>query len=256
MRVPPTSAALAILLGCGAPSPTPASPTPVASVAAPAKSADATPPDAAPRDAKPPEVKSPDAKPPDAKPAEVETPPEVKPPEPDPAEPEAPALDIEYVPTPRNVVAKMLEVAAITKDDVVYDLGCGDGRLVIAAAKTYGARAVGFDLDPERVAEARANVEKAKVGHLVTILQKNIFDVDLTPATVVTLYLLPELNVRLVPQLEKLAPKARIISHDFDMTGYDPDDIWMIVAEHHRPPPKRRKHYVYLWTTPLVKLEP
>ena len=230
MRVPPTSAALAILLGCGAPSPTPASPTPVASVAAPAKSADATPPDAAPRDAKPPE--------------------------PDPAEPEAPALDIEYVPTPRNVVAKMLEVAAITKDDVVYDIGCGDGRLVIAAAKTYGARAVGFDLDPERVAEARANVEKAKVGHLVTILQKNIFDVDLTPATVVTLYLLPELNVRLVPQLEKLAPKARIISHDFDMTGYDPDDIWMIVAEHHRPPPKRRKHYVYLWTTQLVKLEP
>lgn len=221
MRVATFPCVLAILLGCGG-----SSPAPVVS--------DATP-------AKPPEAKAPEAKAPEAA---------------APDEPEAPSLDIEYVPTPENVVAKMLEVAAITKDDVVYDLGCGDGRLVIAAAKTYGARAFGFDLDPERIAEARANVEKAGVGHLVTIEQKNIFDVDLSPATVVTLYLLPELNVRLVPQLEKLAPKSRIVSHDFDMAGYDPDDIWMIVAKHHRPPPKRRKHYVYLWTTPLVALEP
>ncbi|MBC8072265.1 MAG: class I SAM-dependent methyltransferase, partial [Deltaproteobacteria bacterium] len=171
------------------------------------------------------------------------------------AEPERPALDIEYVPTPMKVVDKMLEVAAITKDDVVYDLGCGDGRLLVAAAEKYGARGRGFDLDPDRIAEARANVEKAKVGHLVTIEQKNIFDVDLTPATVVTLYLLPELNVRLVPQLEKLAPKSRIVSHDFDIEGYDPDDIWKVIAKHHRPPARNRAHYVYLWTAPLVKPE-
>jgi SAM-dependent methyltransferase len=231
MRAASTAAVLAFLLGCGASSPTP----PVA-VWTPAKAPEA----------KAPEAKAPEAKAPEAKAPEASA----------PTPSEAPALDIEYVPTPANVVDKMLEVAAITKDDVVYDLGCGDGRLVIAAAKTYGARGVGFDLDPERIAEARANVEKAEVGHLVTIERKNIFDVDLTPATVVTLYLLPELNVRLIPALEQLAPRSRIVSHDFDMKGFDPDDIWMIVAKHHRPPPKRRKHYVYLWTTPLERLAP
>lgn len=178
---------------------------------------------------------------------------------PEPAEPvavvpdERPALDIEYVPTPHNVVAKMLAVAKVKKTDVVYDLGCGDGRLVIAAAKKYGARGVGFDLDPERIAEAKANVEKAGVGDLVTIEQKNIFDVDLTPASVVTLYLLPEINVRLIPQLEKLAPGSRIISHDFDMKGVEYEQTWTIVADHHRPPPKKRDHYIYKWTAPLKK---
>ncbi len=171
------------------------------------------------------------------------------------AAPERPALDIEYVPTPMKVVDKMLEVAAITKDDVVYDLGCGDGRLLVGAAQKYGARGFGFDLDPDRIAEARANVAKAKVGHLVTIEQKNLFDVDLAPATVVMLYLGAELNSRLVPQLEQLAPKSRIVSHDFYIKGYDPDDIWMLKAEHHRPPHADRKHYVYLWTAPLLRGE-
>jgi SAM-dependent methyltransferase len=166
---------------------------------------------------------------------------------------ERPALDIEYVPTPDNVVVKMLEVAKVKKTDVVYDLGCGDGRLVIAAAKKYGARGVGFDLDPERIAEAKANVEKAGVGDLVTIEQKNIFDVDLSPASVVTLYLLPEINVRLIPQLEKLAPGSRIISHDFDMEGVEYERAWSLIAKHHRPPPETREHYVYKWTTPLKK---
>jgi len=172
-------------------------------------------------------------------------------PEPPPAEDEAPALDIEFVPTPHNVVKKMLAVAKVKKTDVVYDLGCGDGRLVIAAAKTYGARGIGFDLDPVRVEEARANVKAAGVEHLVTIEHKNIFDVDLAPASVVTLYLLPELNVRLIPQLQQLAPGSRIISHDFDMQGVDYEDAWSIVADHHRPPPKKREHYVYKWTAPL-----
>jgi SAM-dependent methyltransferase len=162
-----------------------------------------------------------------------------------------PALDIEYVPTPHNVVTKMLAVAKVKKTDVVYDLGCGDGRLLVAAAKKYGAKGYGFDLDPVRVEEARANVKKAGVEHLVTIEQKNIFDVDLSPATVVTLYLLPELNVRLIPQLQQLAPGARIVSHDFDMQGVDYEQAWTVIADHHRPPPKKREHYIYKWTAPL-----
>lgn len=164
--------------------------------------------------------------------------------------------DIEYVPTPPNVVAKMLEVAAITKDDVVYDLGCGDGRIVIAAAKEKGARGVGFDIDPERVAESRKNVEAAGVGHLVTIEQRDIFNVDLSPASVVTLYLLPELNVRLIPQLQKLNPGARIVSHDFDMKGVQHEDVWTVIAPRHRPPAGDREHYVYLWRAPITVSAP
>ena len=169
----------------------------------------------------------------------------------EPAPEEAPSLDIEYVPTPHNVVEKMLSVAKVKKTDVVYDLGCGDGRLLVAAAKKYGAKGFGFDLDPVRVEEARANVKKAGVEDLVTIEQKNIFDVDLRPATVVTLYLLPELNVRLIPQLQQLAPGSRIVSHDFDMQGVDYEQSWTLVADHHRPPPKKRDHYIYKWTAPL-----
>jgi SAM-dependent methyltransferase len=162
--------------------------------------------------------------------------------------------DIEYVPTPPNVVEKMLEVLKIQKTDVLYDLGCGDGRIPIAAAKKYGIKAVGFDIDPVRVKESRENVKKAGVEKLVTIELKDIFNVDLTPATVVSLYLLPELNVKLIPQLEKLAPGSRIASHDFDMAGVEPVNTWTIMAPHHRAPYKDREHYVYLWTTPLKKV--
>ena len=160
--------------------------------------------------------------------------------------------DIEYVPTPNNVVDKMLEVAKVGKNDVLYDLGCGDGRIVVAAAKRFGIRTVGFDIDPARVKEARANVKKNGVEHLVAIEQKDVFTVDLTPATVVTLYLLPELNVKLIPQLEKLRPGSRVVSHDFDMVGVEPDNTWTVIAKDHRTP-KNREHYVYLWTVPLKK---
>ena len=176
---------------------------------------------------------------------------------PEPAEaPETPddqVPDIEYVPTPQIVVDKLLDVAKIGKDDVLYDLGCGDGRIVINAAKRFGVHAVGFDIDPKRVAESRENVRTNKLEHLVTIEQKNIFDVDLSKATVVTLYLLPELNVRLIPQLEKLAPGSRIVSHDFDMQGVEPEKTWTVIARDHREP-KNREHYVYLWKTPLKKV--
>ena len=158
--------------------------------------------------------------------------------------------DIEYVPTPQNVVDKLLEVAKIGKDDVLYDLGCGDGRIVVNAAKKFGIKAVGFDIDPKRVAESKANVKSNGVEHLVTIEQKDIFTVDLSKASVVTLYLLPELNVRLIPQLEKLKPGSRIVSHDFDMEGVEPEKTWTVIARDHREP-VNREHYVYLWKTPL-----
>ncbi len=163
--------------------------------------------------------------------------------------------DIEYVPTPQNVVDKLLEVAKIGKDDVLYDLGCGDGRIVINAAKKFGIKAVGFDIDPKRVAESKANVKSNGVEHLVTIELKDIFTVDLSKATVVTLYLLPELNVRLIPQLEKLKPGSRIVSHDFDMEGVEPEKTWTVIARDHREP-VNREHYVYLWKTPLRTAAP
>ncbi len=163
--------------------------------------------------------------------------------------------DIEYVPTPQNVVDKLLDAAKIQKTDVLYDLGCGDGRIIINAAKRFGIKAVGYDIDPKRVAESKENVKRNKVEHLVTIEQKDIFTVDLSPASVVTLYLLPELNVRLIPQLEKLKPGSRIVSHDFDMEGVEPETTWTVIARDHREP-KNREHYVYLWKTPLKKTAP
>jgi len=164
----------------------------------------------------------------------------------------------------------MLEVAKVTKNDVVYDLGCGDGRIVVSAAKKLGARGLGFDLDPERVKEANANVKGANVGSLVSIKQDNVFSVDLGPATVVALYLLPEINVKLIPQLEKMRPGSRIVSHDFDMAGAVPDGHWTVTAPEfvnaegysawkgaNVPEDKKnyrqRTHEIYLWTIPLKK---
>jgi SAM-dependent methyltransferase len=164
-----------------------------------------------------------------------------------PAEP-ARTPDVVYVPTPQPVVDRMLQMAEVKKNDIVYDLGCGDGRIVVTAAKRYGTRAYGFDIDPDRVAEARANVKAAKVEHLVTIEQKDIFTLDLSPASVVTLYLLPKLNVRLIPQLEKLKPGSRIVSHDFDMEGVKPLKHVTL-----RPAGEADDHHIYLWKTPLVR---
>jgi ribosomal protein L11 methylase PrmA len=152
-----------------------------------------------------------------------------------------------------NVVEKMLEVAKLSKDDVLYDLGCGDGRIVATAAKKFGLKAKGFDIDPERIKESKETAKKMGVENLVTFEQRDIFEVDLSPATVVTLYLLPELNVRLVPQLEKLKPGSRIVSHDFDMAGVEPEKWWTVMAPDHRDAKKMREHYVYLWRTPLKK---
>jgi uncharacterized protein (TIGR03000 family) len=158
--------------------------------------------------------------------------------------------DVIYVPTPQAVVDRMLQLAEVKKDDLVYDLGCGDGRIVVTAAKKYGCKAVGFDIDPDRIKEARENVRKNAVGDLVTIKQEDIFKQDLSKANVVTLYLLPRLNVRLIPQLEKLKPGSRIVSHDFNMEGVKPKQVVTMDGD------DGREHTIYLWVTPLEKEKP
>jgi SAM-dependent methyltransferase len=134
-------------------------------------------------------------------------------------------LDVWYVATPQEVVDRMLYEAKIKATDVVYDLGCGDGRMVISAAKQFGTRGVGVDLDPARIREARANAKAQGVEQLVTFRVGDMFETDLRPATVVMLYLLPELNRRLIPKLfAELPPGARVVSHDFDMGKNWPPD--------------------------------
>ena len=118
--------------------------------------------------------------------------------------------DVVYVPTPNDVVAKMLQLAQVKKGDVVYDLGCGDARILVTAAKRYGCRGVGFEIHPGRAQFAHDNVKKNGIEHLVEIREQDIFTADLAKASVVTLYLLPELNVRLIPQLDKMAPGSRV----------------------------------------------
>jgi SAM-dependent methyltransferase len=125
--------------------------------------------------------------------------------------------DVIYVPTPQEVVDAMLALANVTAKDVVYDLGSGDGRIPITAAQKYGARGVGIDINPERIKEANANLAKAGVGDKVKFLNQDLFETDISQATVVTLYLLPTLNLKLMPTLKKLKPGTRIVSHSFDM---------------------------------------
>lgn len=125
--------------------------------------------------------------------------------------------DVIYVPTPQEVVDAMLAMASVTSKDVVYDLGSGDGRIPITAAQKHGARGVGIDINPERIKEANENLAKAKVGDKVKFLNQDLFETDLKEATVITLYLLPSLNVKLMPTLKKLKPGTRIVSHSFDM---------------------------------------
>jgi precorrin-6B methylase 2 len=128
-----------------------------------------------------------------------------------------------YVPTPQAIVDRMLALAEVTKDDVVYDLGCGDGRIPITAAKKYGARAVGVDIDPDRIRESEANAKAAGVEHLVKFVLQDATTVDVSPATVVTLYLLSSSNLKLRPMLTKqLRPGARIVSHAFNMDDWAP----------------------------------
>lgn len=154
------------------------------------------------------------------------------------SEPERP-LDVPYVPTPQPVVDKMLEMAQVQDGDVVYDLGCGDGRIVITAARDHGARGVGIDIDPVRIREANENARSAGVADKVEFKVGDLFESDFSDASVVTLYLLPEINRKLRPQLwQQLKVGTRVVSHDFDM---GPE--W---------PPERIEHVgpktIYYWT--------
>ncbi len=153
--------------------------------------------------------------------------------------------DVDYVPTPPEVIDKMLELAKVKKVDLVYDLGCGDGRIVVAAAKKFGCRAVGVEVDPMRVKEARELVEKNEVGDLVRIEQADIFSVELGNADVVALFLLPNLNRRLIPHLEKMKPGSRIVSHCWNMPGIKPRTVAKVMTS------EPREREIYLWTTPL-----
>jgi len=143
---------------------------------------------------------------------------------------EAKRLDVPYVPTPPPVVDAMLAMAKVAASDVVYDLGCGDGRIPIAAAQKYGARGIGIDLDPVRIAEANENAKLAGVTGKVTFLNQDLFTSDFSDATVVTLYLLPSINEKLIPQLKALKPGTRIVSHAFDMGASWPPDSKQEVA--------------------------
>ena len=147
-------------------------------------------------------------------------------------------LDVVFVPTPSEVVDAMLKLAKVTSNDVVYDLGSGDGRIPIAAAKTYGAHAVGIDIDPERIREATANARTAAVADRVTFRNEDLFTADISPATVVTLYLSPSVNARLTPKLMKeLKPGTRVVSHAFDLGSWKPQQRLTV---NDRP--------IFLWT--------
>ncbi|HYF17867.1 MAG TPA: class I SAM-dependent methyltransferase [Ramlibacter sp.] len=155
------------------------------------------------------------------------------------AQREPPRLDVPYVPTPQPVVDKMLEMAGVNDKDTLYDLGCGDGRIVVTAASKHGARGVGIDIDPQRITEARENARKAGVANRVQFRNADLFASDFSPATVVTLYLLPQINLKLRPQLWKqLRVGTRVVSHAFDM-----GDEW---------PPERKIDVagktIYRWT--------
>jgi tRNA A58 N-methylase Trm61 len=148
--------------------------------------------------------------------------------------------DVIFVPTPEDVVEQMLKLANVHKGDVVYDLGCGDGRTVITAAKTFGVRAVGIDINPERIKESLENARKAGVMDRVTFRNEDLFEANIKEATVVTLYLLQSLNVKLRPKLWKeLKPGTRVVSHDFDMGDWKPDK--QIELD---------EHTIYLWIIP------
>jgi precorrin-6B methylase 2 len=163
-----------------------------------------------------------------------------------PAQVERRKPDVIYMPTPQTVVEAMLKVAGVTSSDVVYDLGSGDGRIPITAAKVYGARGVGIDIDPERISEANANARTAGVTDKVRFLNEDLFKADISAATVVTLFLTPSLNISLLPKLNReLKPGTRIVSHRWEMKD--------VAGREYLPLQKLLVDgsNVYLWTIPI-----
>jgi cyclopropane fatty-acyl-phospholipid synthase-like methyltransferase len=155
--------------------------------------------------------------------------------------------DVIYVPTSPAVVETMLKMAGVTSRDVVYDLGSGDGRIPVTAARLYGARAVGIDIDPQRIKESNANAAAAGVTDKVKFINQDLFTADISEATVVTLYLLPSLNTKLLPKLNReLKPGTRVVSHSFEMRDFDGYEYQpeQLVTE----PTK-----IYRWTIPFTR---
>src|SRR6267143_1807649 len=162
------------------------------------------------------------------------------------AQPQAQQTDVIFVPTPQEVVDAMLKLANVHQGDVLYDLGSGDGRIPVTAARRYGIRAYGIDIDPQRIQEANDNAKKAGVTHLVRFRREDLFKTDFHDATVVTLYLLPDLNVKLRPRLfAELKPGTRIVSHQFDMGTWKPDKKVEVTSG----------RTIYLWTLPPRKTQ-
>lgn len=148
--------------------------------------------------------------------------------------------DVPYVPTPQEVVDEMLKLANIKSTDVLYDLGCGDGRIVVTAAKRYGIRAVGVDINPERISEANENARKAGVADKVKFIQGDLFQTSLKEPTVLTLYLLPAVNLKLRPKiLDEMKPGSRVVSHSFDMGDWAPEKT--VDVDYRK---------IYFWTVP------
>jgi hypothetical protein len=147
--------------------------------------------------------------------------------------------DVPYVPTPQPVVDAMLKVAKVNKNDVLYDLGSGDGRIVITAAQKFGTQGTGIDIDPRRIQEANENAKKAGVSDRVQFVQQDLFNTDFSNATVITLYLLPDINLKLRPKLLQLKPGTRIVSHAFDMGDWKPQQTLRVEGK-----------TIYYWVVP------
>lgn len=174
-------------------------------------------------------------------------------------------LNVPYLPTPQKVVEEMLKLADVKGDDVLYDLGSGDGRIVITAAQKLGTRGVGVDMDPSRIQEANENAQKAGVTDRVQFIQQDLFQTDISKATVVTLYLLPDINLKLRPQLfRQLKPGTRIVSHEFDMGEWKPQRVVQVQGPQQGEqtlyhdetcytrllPAPQREHKLYYWVVP------
>jgi tRNA G37 N-methylase Trm5 len=156
--------------------------------------------------------------------------------------------DCVYVPTPHDIVEKMLEMAKVRKDDVIYDLGCGDGRIVVQAAKKRGCRGIGFEIVPELAKKARDSAKENGVSDLVTIKEEDLFEADMSEATVLPMYLLPSMLEKLQPKVEKLKPGTRIISHDYRFKNVKPKKVETLVSKE-----TGAEHILILYVLPFEK---
>jgi len=159
------------------------------------------------------------------------------------------APDVVYVGTPYDVVSRMLKMARVKRGDVLYDLGCGDGRMLVLAAQKYGCRGFGFDIDPERVNAAQENARRGRVAHLVTITQADLYTVDFRKADVLALYLLPEINKKLLPKFKALKPGSRLVFHNYDLEGIEADESTRIISNE-----DATGHTLFLYKTPLKEV--